>query len=73
MATFNEDHRYFDKGYRPEKKEKVANADEFFGAIQLPDPDGYFQGMPEPDPKSAKKRRGRNIFLTKDQKLDVKM
>ena len=39
----------------------------------MEDSEGMFSGINMPEVKSNKKRRGRNIFLSKEQKIEIKV
>lgn len=71
LATLNEHHEYFQKGYKASKEEKVYNEDPELYNVKIDDPNGYFKNMPAVDPK--KKIKGRNIFMTKEEKLQLKV
>ena len=73
LATLNEDHLYFDKSYRPAKVELVEKDPDPLEQMMIPDPNNFFAGIPEPDPNKMKKRRGRNIFMTPQQKIEFQM
>ena len=68
LSTINDQHRYFERGYRPEPKEKVEKPKE---EITIDDPIGFFAGLHAP--KRALKKKGRNLFVSKSYKEEVKL
>ena len=68
LASFNDQHAFFDKNYRPSKAEKTTvERVEFY----VDDPHGFLSNMVEPDRKG--KKRGRNIFMSKQQRMELKI
>ena len=74
LCTLNENHPYFDKNYRAQKSELQKNDnDDLLATMVIDDPNGYFSNLPQlHSGKKAHKRKGRNIFLTKDQRIELK-
>ena len=68
LASFDETHPFFDKSYRPEKQE-VQQVERV--QLYVDDPNGFLNGLPEPDRKG--KKRGRNLFMTKTQRIELKI
>ena len=60
LATVNNQHKYFARGYAPEPKEKKEKPTE---EITIDDPMGFFVGLHVP--KRGFKKKGRNLFVTK--------
>jgi len=69
LSTLNQDHRYFDKDYRA-TAEELREEDDGFQGLMVDNTDDFFDGLPEQSGK--KKKRGRNIFISKQQKEEAK-
>ena len=74
LCTLNENHEFFKKGYRPEKAEvvKQPDDDEFLDFMHITDPHGFFKDLPNDPNKKGLKRKGRNLFMNKCQREQVK-
>jgi len=71
LSTLNQNHRYFAKDYRPTAAE-LREEDAQEPQLEVANDDGFFDGLPDLGGKKKKGRRGRDIFISKQQKEEVK-